>query len=195
MAMSHPVISAVAVYCGASTGNDPAFPQAAAAFGTQLAREELTLIFGGGHVGLMGVVSDAVLAAGGTAIGVMPKTLIDKELAHDGLTRLEVVENMAQRKARMEELADAYVVLPGGIGTLEELFQVFTNQVLQPGVGPIAFLNTGGYWDDLLVAIDTMVAKGFLASKFREALIVTEDPAELIAQLRSWTSPGTRWEN
>lgn len=142
-------IASVCVFCGASTGTDPAYRDAAQALGRALAERKLTLVYGGGAVGLMGVVADAVLAAGGEVIGIIPQSLKDKEIGHSGLTRLEVVSGMHARKARMAELSDAFIALPGGLGTLEELFEVWTWGQLGDHGKPLGLLEVNGFYSKL----------------------------------------------
>ncbi|HTL13649.1 MAG TPA: TIGR00730 family Rossman fold protein, partial [Thermomonas sp.] len=150
------------VYCGSNAGSDPAYAALARTLGTRLARDGIALVYGGGNVGLMGIVADAVLAGGGEVVGVIPQQLVDWEVAHQGVTRLEVVDSMHTRKARMFELADGFVALPGGIGTLDELFEIWTWAVLGLHGKPIGMLDGVGYWGPILASLDHMVATGFL---------------------------------
>ena len=152
----------VLVFCGSSPGRLPVYVDAATALGDELAARGLGLVYGGAQVGIMGAVADAVLAAGGEVIGVIPRMLVDKEVAHTGLTDLRVVETMHQRKALMESLADGVVALPGGFGTLEELFEIVTWAQLGIHSNAGALLNVSGYWDQLLAFIDHMVGERFL---------------------------------
>ena len=140
---------AVCVFCGSSTGEDPAYAEAARDLGRLIAGNGLTLVYGGGHVGLMGVVADAALDAGGEVIGVMPKALVDREISHTSLTKLHVVHSMHERKAMMSELSDAFVALPGGNGTLEEFFEVLTWAQLGEHGKPCGLLNVAGYYDPI----------------------------------------------
>lgn len=160
----------VCVYCGSNTGNKPAYAERAAALGNRMAREGLALVYGGGNVGLMGIVADAVLEAGGEAIGVIPKQLVDWEVAHKGLTRLEVVANMHERKARMFDLSDAFVALPGGFGTLDEMFEMLTWRQLGIGDKPCAFLDVDGFYAPLMAMLDRMVEERFLHADQRRDL-------------------------
>jgi uncharacterized protein (TIGR00730 family) len=162
----------VAVYCGSASGNNPAFLAEARALGAAIAAAGLGLVYGGASVGLMGAVADAALAGGAEVIGVLPEILAGKEIAHNGLTSLELVSTMHERKARMAELADAFLVLPGGYGTLEELLEVVTWAQLRLHAKPCVLINTGGYWDGLLAFLDTAVAAGFLKPKNRELMRV-----------------------
>lgn len=162
----------VAVYCGSADGNDPAYLAEARALGTEIANAGLGLVYGGASVGLMGAVADAALAGGAEVIGVLPDVLAGKEIAHPGLTRLELVSTMHERKARMAELADAFLILPGGYGTLEELLEVVTWAQLRLHSKPCILINTAGYWDGLLAFLNTAVAAGFLKAKNRDLLLV-----------------------
>jgi uncharacterized protein (TIGR00730 family) len=174
MTLTGKAVRRVAVYCGSANGNNPAFLTEAQALGTAIAAAGLGLVYGGASVGLMGAVADAALAGGAEVIGVLPDILAGKEIAHNGLTSLELVSTMHQRKARMAELADAFLVLPGGYGTLEELLEVVTWAQLQLHGKPCILINTVGYWDGLLAFLDTAVAAGFLKPKNRELMRVAE---------------------
>ncbi|AHH97666.1 TIGR00730 family Rossman fold protein [Kutzneria albida] len=186
-------LSRVAVFVGSSTGNSPTYAQAAEDLGTLLATEGLGLVYGGARVGLMGVVADAALAAGGEVHGVIPQSLVDLEVGHSGLTRLEVVGSMHERKAAMAEAADAFVALPGGAGTLEELFEVWTWQQLGLHGKPVALLDVAGFWQPLVKAVDHMVDTGFIRAGFREALLVVDEVTELLPALRDWHAPDRKW--
>lgn len=188
-----PEIRSLAVYCGSRTGFNPEFLAVAEALGAEVGRRGIRLIYGGGNVGLMGAVANAALNAGGEVIGVIPQSLVDREMAHYGLSRLEVVDTMGQRKTRMEDLSDAFVVLPGGAGTLEETFEVFTMMQLGELSGPLALINTAGFWDPLREMLAKMVQEGFLRQKFVDTLIIAESPVELFAGLQSWRAPGDKW--
>lgn len=184
----------VCVFLGSNAGHHPRYAQAAAAFGAQLASEGIGLVYGGASVGLMGLLADAALAAGGEVIGVIPQRLVDKEIAHAGLTQLHVVESMHARKALMAELADGFVALPGGIGTLEELFEVWTWAQLGSHGKPCALLDIGGYFAGLLAFVDHVVEEGFMQPAHRDMLLVAEDPAVLLARLRDYRPPTvTKW--
>jgi uncharacterized protein (TIGR00730 family) len=176
----------VLVFCGSSPGRLPAYVAAAGALGDELAAQGLGLVYGGAQVGIMGAVADAVLAAGGEVTGVIPRMLVDREVAHPGLTDLRVVETMHQRKALMESLADGVIALPGGFGTLEELFELLTWAQLGIHSKPVALLNVAGYWDQLLAFIDHMVNERFLRQQQREALLVADSPAELLARMNQY---------
>src|SRR5689334_14276507 len=168
------------VFCGSSAGNRPEYRDAARRFGALLAGRGVGLVFGAGHVGLMGVVADAVLGAGGEAVGVIPQALVDKELAHRGLTDLRVVGTMHQRKALMADLADGFAALPGGYGTADELFEILTWAQLGLHTKPIGLLNVGGFFDPLLAWVDRCVAEGFLRSEHRDTLRTSSNPEELL---------------
>jgi uncharacterized protein (TIGR00730 family) len=170
----------VAVYCGSADGNDPAFLAEAVALGNAIAAAGLGLVYGGASVGLMGAVADAALNGGTEVIGVLPAVLDDREIGHPGLSRLERVTTMHQRKARMVELADAFLVLPGGYGTLEELLEAVTWAQLRLHAKPCILVNTAGYWDGLLRFLDTAVAAGFLKAKNRELLLVAGNAVEAV---------------
>lgn len=162
----------VCVFCGSQAGA-PLFIDAGRQFGIELARRGWGLVFGGGHIGLMGVIADAVMSAGGQVLGVIPKFLEAKELAHRGVTQLHVVDSMHARKALMAELADAFVALPGGIGTADELFEIMTWRQLRLHAKPIALWNVAGFFDPLTVWLDHMVATGFL-QPWRQDLLCVE---------------------
>jgi uncharacterized protein (TIGR00730 family) len=182
-------IGRVAVYTGSSPGLVPAYRVAAEQVGTHLGREGVGVVYGGGHVGLMGTVADAALAAGGEVIGVIPQALVDAELAHPHLTALEVVPDMHTRKFRMSDLADAFVALPGGPGTLEEFFESWTWLQLGFHGKPVALYDMDGFWQPLLAMLDGMVAAGFLGAEFRASLIVARTPEELLTAFREWEPP------
>jgi uncharacterized protein (TIGR00730 family) len=185
--VSSPSLSAVAVYCGSSTGADPAFAKAAASLGDQLAGRGIRLVYGGGHVGLMGTVADAVLAGGGEAHGVITRALQAKEIAHTGLTSLQVTETMHERKAAMADAADAFVMLPGGFGTLDEFFEVLTWTQLGIHAKPCGILDVAGYFDPLRALFDGAVAGGFVRPAHRDMVIIDSDPARLLDRLAAWT--------
>lgn len=174
----------VAVYLGSSLGSRPEFADAAAAAGRLLAEAGIGVVYGGGSVGLMGVLADAALAAGGEVIGVLPDGLFDAEAAHPGLTRLEVVRSMHERKARMAELADGFAALPGGLGTLDELVEVLTWQQLRLHGKPVVLLDVGGFWHGLLRFVDSLVVAGFVPPASRQQLVTVASPAELVQVLR-----------
>jgi len=184
----------VCVYAGSNPGRDPAYAQAASALATLLAERGTGIVYGGGKVGLMGVLADAALAAGGEVIGVMPRALIDREIGHDGLSELRIVGSMHERKALMAEQADAFVALPGGAGTLEELIEVYTWSQLGLHRKPMGVLNVGGYYDALAAQLDHAVGEGFLHERHRAALHVASEPAELLERFAGWEpSPVGKW--
>ena len=173
----------IAVYCGSSPGSNPAFRLAAEALGRTLAQAGCTVVYGGSHAGLMGAVADAALAAGGKVIGVIPDALVSREVAHRGLSELQVVRSMHERKARMNELAEAFVALPGGIGTLDEIIEMFTWTQLGIHRKPCAFLNIDGYYDSLLAFLGGMVTQGFLRQAQVDQLVVVERVEDLLPRL------------
>ncbi len=177
-------MKSVCVYCGASTGSDPVYAEAAVDLAKVLAANGLRVIYGGAHVGLMGLIADTALAAGTEVVGVIPKVLVEWEVAHTGLTELHVVDDMHERKALMAELSDAFVALPGGIGTLEELIEIYTWSYLGIHDKPFAVLNTANYYDGFTAFLDHAVAQGFLRPKVRERLLVAPDAEALLA---AWT--------
>jgi uncharacterized protein (TIGR00730 family) len=171
------------VFCGSSSGNRAEFAAAASALGRALAARGTTLVFGGGRVGLMGVAADAVLEAGGRAVGVMPRHLIDREIGHTGLTELHVVESMHERKQLMADLSDAFVMLPGGFGTWDEFCEVVTWAQLGIHRKPLGVLNVGGYYEPMLAMADRAVAEGFVSAVQRDRLVVDDDEARLLDRL------------
>jgi len=184
-----PPLRRLCVYAGSNAGARPAYADAAAALARELAARGVGLVYGGGKVGLMGVLADAVLAAGGEAIGVIPHALVDREVAHAGLTDLRVVGSMHERKALMAELAGGFVAVPGGIGTLEELIEVLTWSQLGIHAKPCGVLDVAGFYDGLSALLDHMVAEGFLRERHRAGLLAGADPAELLDRLAAWEPP------
>ncbi len=184
----------VCVFCGSKTGTDDRFPQAATELGQLLVANKLGLVFGGGSVGLMGVLADAVLEAGGDVIGVLPAMLATKELRHPGVHDMRLVPDMHARKALMADLADAFIALPGGYGTFEELFEVITWTQLGIHRKPIGLLNCAGYFDPLVGMIDHAVNEGFVKERHRELIVVENDPATLLMRVRTHQLPTVkRW--
>jgi uncharacterized protein (TIGR00730 family) len=173
----------LAVYCGSAMGADPAFAATAQALGEEMARRRIGLVYGGGRLGLMGVVADAVMGNGGEAYGVIPQALVDLEVAHTGLTELHLVANMHERKAMMTELTDAFVAIPGGIGTLDELFEAWSWHALGYHAKPFALLNVNHFWDGLIGFMDHVQASGFLSPARRAQLLVAEGIGEAIDRL------------
>ncbi len=174
----------VCVFCGSSSGGRPEYAEAARRFGAALAGRGLGLVYGGGHVGLMGVLADAVLAAGGEVVGVIPQALVDRELAHGRLTELLVVDTMHQRKALMADRADAFAALPGGFGTADELFEILTWAQLGLHAKPVGLLNVAGFFAPLLAWVDLAVRDGFLRPEHRDLLAVADEPEALLGLLR-----------
>jgi uncharacterized protein (TIGR00730 family) len=175
------------VYAGSNAGTRPEYAEAAAALARELAARGIGLVYGGGKVGLMGVLADTVLASGGEAIGVIPQALMDREIGHAGLTELRVVGSMHERKALMAELADGFVAVPGGIGTLEELIEVFTWSQLGIHDKPCAVLDAGGFYASLLGLLDHMVHEGFLRQEHRDVMLADAEPARLLDRMAAWT--------
>jgi hypothetical protein len=183
----------ICVFCGSSPGHDPAYSDGAARVARAMAQAGATLIYGGGHVGLMGIVADAALGAGGTVVGVMPRYLVEREIVHRKLHQLHVVETMHDRKTKMSALADAFLALPGGAGTLEEILEQWTWGQLGIHSKPCALLNINGYFDPLRAMIDRMVREGFLNPRFAEMLIVSDDIDAVLAAFRSYVAPPGKW--
>jgi hypothetical protein len=183
----------ICVFCGASPGRDERYVAAARAVGEELAARGIGLVYGGSRVGLMGAVADTALAAGGEVIGVIPRSLVDRELAHSGLTDLRVVGTLHERKAVMAELADAFLALPGGLGTLEELAEVTSWAQLALHTKPIGLLDVLGYWDPLLAWLDLAVAEGFVAMPHRDLLAHSADLEVLLDGFAAFEPPPHRW--
>lgn len=175
-------MKALCVYCGSSSGSSPRYEEQARAMGAALAARGIRLVYGGGNVGLMGAIADEVLRQGGQVTGVIPQALMDKEVGHRGLTELHVVKNMHERKAMMAELSDGFIAMPGGIGTLEELFEVFTWAQLRFHDKPIGILNTDGYYDALLGFVSHMVQQGFVRVEQAKLLMAEAEPQALLAR-------------
>jgi uncharacterized protein (TIGR00730 family) len=173
----------VAVYCGSASGSNPAFLLEASALGREIAAAGLGLVYGGASVGLMGAVADAALDAGAEVIGVLPAILSGKEIAHSGLTALELVPTMHERKARMAELADAFLILPGGYGTFDELMEAVTWAQLGLHDKPCILINTVGYWNGLLAFLDSVVVAGFLKPENRRLMLVADTAAEAVSTI------------
>ena len=182
-------LNSLCVFCGSNPGASPEYAEAAVRLGGILARRGIRIVYGAGRVGLMGVVADAALAAGGEVIGVIPEALATRELAHDRLTSLEIVDSMHERKARMSELSDGFIALPGGIGTLEEWFEVWTWSQLGFQPKPCALLNVAGYYDHLLAFLDHVTGEGFLNPVHRGMALVDDDPERLLDRLAAWRPP------
>ncbi len=179
-------LACVGVFCGSSPGLDPAFERAAAGLGRELAGRQIRLVYGGGRLGLMGALADAALQAGGEVHGVITQALKDKEVAHLGLTALRVVATMHERKAAMAEQAEAFVMLPGGFGTLDEFFEALSWTQLGIHAKPCGILNAGGFFDPLLRLFEDAAKQRFIRDEHREMVVVDRDPAAMIERLASW---------
>ena len=182
----------IAIYCGSSAGPNELYRTQAAQLGKYLAENDIHVIFGGGKVGIMGILADAALEAGGKVTGVIPGFLHVKEVAHSGLTELITVETMHQRKALIERMCDAAIALPGGFGTLDELFEMLTWGQLGLHDKAVGILNTNGFYDQILAAIDRMVSEGFLKDLNRDMLLVSEQIEELVECMKNYTPPKIR---
>jgi hypothetical protein len=179
----------ICVFCGSNPGASPVYAEAARALGETLAGRGLGLVYGGGNVGLMGIVADAAQAVGGEVIGVIPQALVDREVAHHGLADLRVVGSMHERKALMSELADGFIALPGGIGTLEEWFETWTWAQLGLHAKPFGLLDVAGYYGHLIRFLDHVVAERFLHPDHRAMVLVETDPGTLVDRMRSYAPP------
>ncbi|EPF93151.1 cytokinin riboside 5'-monophosphate phosphoribohydrolase [Acinetobacter gyllenbergii] len=186
-------MNSICVFCGSSLGNDPIYQQMAEATGQAIAAQGQTLVYGGGRSGLMGVVANSAIQAGGRVIGVIPHALVDRELAHTGLTELHVVNSMHERKTKMAELSDAFVALPGGAGTLEEIFEQWTWSQLGIHQKPCAFLNVVGFYDDLLKMLQGSVERGFSQERFVDKLIVAEQIEDILAAFSAYQPVTPKW--
>jgi uncharacterized protein (TIGR00730 family) len=182
-------LRSVTVYCGSNPGADPAFAEATRELAALLANSAVRIVYGGGHVGLMGLLADTAMEAGGEVVGIIPQALMDREIGHRGLNDLRVVGSMHERKALMAELGDAFIALPGGIGTLEELIEVYTWSQLGMHRKPLGVLNVGGYYDALGAFLDTAVEQRFLRAQHREVLIFEAEPERLLARLAGAEPP------
>ncbi len=182
-------LNSVCVFCASSIGAKPIYAESARRFGEALAVRGITLVFGGGCVGLMGVIADAAIGAGGHAIGVIPRALVEREIAHRGVTTLHVVETMHERKQRMADLADAFVMLPGGFGSWDEFCEVVTWAQLGIHRKPLGVLNVAGYYDPMLAMADRAVAEGFVGAVQRDRLVVDDDEDRLLERLAPATVP------
>ncbi len=183
------MLNSVCVFCGSSAGIRPAYRAAAESVGRLLAERGLTLVYGGGNVGLMGVVADACLSFGGRVIGVIPEVLVRKEVAHKGLSEMHVVGSMHERKALMADLAGAFLAMPGGVGTFEEFFEILTWSQLGLHQKACALLNVEGYYDPLLAMADHAVAEGFVKPAHRAMLLSESDPARILDRLSEYAVP------
>jgi uncharacterized protein (TIGR00730 family) len=177
------IISSLCIFCGSSTGSRPEYVESARLLGSEMVSRDITLVYGGSNIGVMRAIADTVLGLGGRAIGVMPQQLIDREVAHKGLTDFHVVSTMSERKERMARLSDAFIALPGGIGTLDEIFEVMSWNQLEIIDKPIALLNTCGYWDGLIRFLDHSVKEKFVRPEHRNNLLSDHDPIRLLDRL------------
>ena len=190
------VLKRVSLFCGSSPGASTSYTVAAKQLGTQLAQAGITIVYGGARVGLMGTVANAALHAGGQVIGVIPKMLMVRENAHTELTELIVVNTMHERKAKMEELSDGFIVLPGGPGTMEEFFEVYTWAQLGEHQKPIGMLNSNDYYDKLLSFFDHMISEEFLKAEYKSFVIVEKNPLKLIERCLAYEPPQLpKWIN
>lgn len=184
----------ICVFCGAADGRRPAYRQAAATVGRALAEHNIGLVYGGGKLGLMGAVADACLAAGGEVVGVIPQSLVERELAHPGATTMHIVGSLHERKALMADLSDAFITLPGGMGTLEEVCEVLSWAQLGLYRKPCGLLNVDGFYDHLIAQLDHALAEGFLAPQSRALVVEEQDPLRLLDRLQTMPTPQVeRW--
>ena len=184
----------LAVFCGSNSGTQPIFAETARTLGRHMLERGIGLVYGGGNVGLMGILADTLLEGGGEVLGVIPRTLVEREVAHHGITELTVVETMHERKQLMYDQADAIVAMPGGIGTLDELFEAFTWNQLGYLSEPCGLLNVGGYYDPLVAMLGNMVDNGFLKADTRDFLLVDDDPIQRLTKLGQAKPPdGNKW--
>jgi uncharacterized protein (TIGR00730 family) len=190
-------VKRICVFCGSSVGVRPAYASAARAMAAELVRRRIGVVYGGGGIGLMGVLADAMLEGGGEVIGVIPRPLASKELAHTGLTEMRVVESMHERKALMASLADGFVAMPGGLGTFEETLEILTWSQLGIHRKPIGLLNVDGYYDGLLAMLAHAIAEGFVPAEYRALSVTASSPAALLDLMESWRPPDFpgRWLN
>jgi uncharacterized protein (TIGR00730 family) len=182
-------MKSLCIYCGSSIGASPVYTEAARAMAAAMVANSIALVYGGGRVGLMGTIADEVLRLGGEATGVIPQALMDREVGHSGLTRLHIVKDMHERKAMMAQLSDGFVAMPGGIGTLEELFEVYTWSQLGLHDKPVALLNAAGYYNALIGFLEHVVRERFLQPEQAALLLHDADPASLVARLQSFVAP------
>jgi uncharacterized protein (TIGR00730 family) len=183
------VIHRICVFCGSNTGSDPIYAEAARNLGRLFAREGVSLVYGGGSVGLMGEMADSVLASGGEVIGVIPHALWAREVGHRGLTDIRIVDTMHERKAMMADLADAFIALPGGLGTLEEIFEIWTWAQLGLHAKPVGFLDVNGFYASLMQFLDRAVRERFLREEHRAIAVIESDAATLLKRFDQWQAP------
>ena len=184
-------MDSVCVFCGSRDGNDPAYVAAARETGRAIARRGWKLVYGGGHVGVMGALADAALAEGGEVIGVMPRALLTREIAHPEITRIHLVTSMHRRKALMASLSDGFLTLPGGYGTLEEFFETLTWAQLGLHIKPCALLDVAGFWDHLLAMVNTQIAEGFVPEEHLRLILSGSDPDEILDRMASYIPLGS----
>ncbi|HGJ5906807.1 MAG TPA: TIGR00730 family Rossman fold protein [Arsenophonus nasoniae] len=185
-------IKSVTVYCGSSVGASGIYQQQAVALASELVNRKITLVYGGGRVGIMGVLANSILEQGGQVIGVMPKLLVEREISHTGLTKSYIVDTMHQRKQKMIDLADGFIALPGGFGTLEEFSEVFTWGQIGLHAKPCGLLNVNNYWAPLVAMIEKMADEKFLQEKYRHMAIVDDNPANLLDRFLHYTAPSVK---
>jgi uncharacterized protein (TIGR00730 family) len=183
----------ICVFCGSSPGNDSAYADAARSVGQGLAENDCDLVYGGGHAGLMGIVADAVLAAGGKVTGVIPSALVNQEIAHAGLTQLLVVQTMHERKAKMADLADGFIALPGGVGTLEEIFEQWGWARLGIHAKPCAFFDVKGFFEPVRTMLDQMLRAGFMRKEHTDIITFASNLGPILEAFRSYEPPASRW--
>ena len=189
-------VKRLAVYCGSASGSQAMFADATRETAVVMVRSGVDLVYGGGRLGLMGIIADSVLAGGGRVYGVIPKALVNLEVAHTGVTELHTVETMHERKAKMTDLADAFLALPGGIGTLDELFEAWSWNALGYHAKPFCLLNVDGFWDGMITFIDHATTSGFLSARRREQLLVAQTPEqalELLDEAAAAATQGMVW--
>lgn len=186
-------MKSICVYCGSSPGTDPRFMEEAVRGGAEIARAGLTLVYGGGKVGLMGAVADACLAAGGRVVGVMPEDLVNQEIAHKGLSELHVVKSMHERKLKMAELSDGFLCLPGGPGTFEEIFEQWTWALLGIHAKPCGFVNVGGYYDLMRQTIQHMADNGFIGQTYVDMLVYADSTPAVLEAFGGYVAPPPKW--
>jgi uncharacterized protein (TIGR00730 family) len=184
----------ICVFCGSHAGNSEIYVNAAREMGRTLANLNIGLVYGGGRVGMMGALADAALLAGGAVTGVMPQSLVDREIQHTGLTELHTVASMHERKTKMADLSDGFIALPGGAGTLEEIFEQWTWAQLGIHQKPCGFLNTNGYFDPLRKMIERMAAEGFMANHYAAMLVFETDPHAILNAFRHYTPVPAKWQ-
>jgi uncharacterized protein (TIGR00730 family) len=187
-------VKRICVYCGSNPGKSPEFLESARSLARELVQREICLVYGGASVGIMGEIADTVLAGGGEVIGVIPQALVDKEVSHAGLTELKIVDSMHERKEIMADISEGFIALPGGLGTIEEIFEVLTWAQLGFHKKPCALLNVKGYYDKLTQFLNHAVAEGFIANTHREMLLVEEEPHRLLEIMATYSAPAVdKW--